>query len=225
MSAPSGSPTRQGALVALIRELIETGELAPGARITEQALAARFGVSRTPLREALRALATEGYVTLAPNRGARIAPLSPADIDELFPVMAQLEALAGELAAPRMTELELAELRALHYQMVLHYRRGEAADYAALNEAIHDRILAAAGNATLSGLYRSLAGRVRRTRYLARMSDSQWASAVAEHESILAALEIRDGARLAAVLKDHVATKAATVKARLKEAERADGDT
>lgn len=221
MSALTESPTRQTALIALIRDLIESGELAPGARVTEQALAARFGVSRTPLREALRALASEGFIALSPNRGARVAELSPADVDEIFPVMAQLESLAGELAAPRLTDLELAELRALHYQMVLHYKRGERADYAALNEQIHDKILAAAGNATLTGLYRSLAGRVRRSRYAARMSDRDWAKAIAEHEAILAALEARDGPRLATVLKDHVATKAETVKARLTSGEAA----
>ena len=217
MSVTTEGPPRLGALVERLRWLIESGELAPGDRITEQALAGRFGVSRTPLREALRALASEGMVELTPNRGARVARLTPADVDEIFPVMAQLEALAGELAASRITELELAELRALHYQMVLHYRRGERPDYARLNEAIHDKILAAAHNATLTGLYRSLAARVRRARYVARMSDGEWAKAVAEHESILAALEARDGPRLSAVLKDHVATKAATVKARLEE--------
>lgn len=206
---------RQGALLQRLREMIESGELAPGERITEQALAAHFGVSRTPLREALRALASEGLVETAPNRGARVARLTQADVDEIFPIMAQLEALAGELAAERLTELALAEIRALHYQMLLHYRRGEAPAYFMVNEQIHDKILAAAGNATLSGLYRSLVGRVRRARYLSPISEAQWARSVAEHEAILAALEERDGPRLATLLRDHVATKAATVKATL----------
>ena len=215
MSVVEQTRPRQETLLERLREMIESGALAPGERITEQALAARFGVSRTPLREALRALATEGLVETAPNRGARVARLTPADVDEIFPIMAQLEALAGELAAARLTDLELAELKALHYEMALHHTRGASRAYLVVNERIHDKILSAAGNATLSTLYRSLAGRVRRARYASPMSEAQWARSLAEHEAILAALEARDGPRLSALLRDHVATKAATVKATL----------
>ena len=215
MSVVEQERPSHGTLSERLRAMIESGELAPGARITEQALASHFGVSRTPLREALRALASEGLVETEPNRGARVASLTQADVDEIFPIMAQLESLAGELAAARLTEVDLAEIRALHYQMVLHHKRGERPPYFMVNEQIHDKILCAAGHATLSGLYRSLVGRVRRARYRSPVSEAQWAQSVAEHEAILAALEARDGPRLAALLRDHVATKAATVKATL----------
>ena len=215
MSVVEQTRPGQVSLLERLREMIESGALAPGERITEQALATRFGVSRTPLREALRALASEGLVETAPNRGARVARLTPGDVDEIFPIMAQLEALAGELAAARLTEIELAELKALHYEMALHHTRGDSRAYIVVNERIHDKILSAAGNATLSTLYRALAGRVRRARYVSPMSEAQWARSLAEHEAILAALEARDGPRLSALLRDHVATKAATVKATL----------
>ena len=215
MSVVEQERPSHGTLLERLREMIESGELAPGERITEQALASRFGLSRTPLREALRALASEGLVETEPNRGARVASLTQADVDEIFPIMAQLEALAGEMAAARLTEVDLAEIRALHYQMVLHHKRGERPPYFMVNEQIHDKILCAAGNATLLNVYRSLVGRVRRARYLSPVSEAQWAQSVAEHEAILAALEARDGPRLAALLRDHVATKAATVKATL----------
>ena len=213
---PFSAPVARGALhdrlVARLRDLIIEGELAPDARVPERALCQRFQVSRTPLREALKVLAADGLVRLAPNRGARVAALTVADVEEMFPVMGALEALAGRLAAGRITEEGLAEVRALHYQMVLHHKRGELAAYFRLNQQIHEKILAAAGNATLAGLYRGLAGRIRRARYVANMSSARWAQAVAEHEAILAALVARDGPALGAILKDHLKNKCETVK-------------
>lgn len=198
-------------LVARLRDLIIEGELAPGVRIPERSLCERFGVSRTPLREALKVLASDGLLELLPNRGAIVARITEADIEELFPVMGALEALAGEFACARITEEELAEIRALHYQMVLHHRRRELPAYFRLNQAIHGKILEAARNPTLSRLYMSLAGRVRRARYLANMTPARWDRAVQEHEAILDALAARDSARLAGILKQHLAGKCATV--------------
>lgn len=199
-------------LVMRLRDLIIEGDYAPGDPLRERELCERFQVSRTPLREALKVLASEGLLDLLPNRGARIAALTAEDVDAVFPVMGALEALAGELAAERMTEEELAEVRALHYQMVLHHKRGELAAYYRLNQHIHQRILEAAGNPVLADLYRTLSGRVRRSRYQGRMSPQRWEQAVAEHEDILTALGRRDGAALGRLLKTHLVTKRQTVK-------------
>jgi DNA-binding GntR family transcriptional regulator len=227
--SPFSGPVARGALhdrlVARLRDLIIEGELAPGTRVPERELCARFQVSRTPLREALKVLAADGLVQLTPNRGARVAALTVADVEEMFPVMGALEALAGELAVSRITEEGLAEVRALHYQMVLHHKRAELAAYFRLNQQIHEKILEAAGNATLAALYRGLAGRIRRARYLANMSIRRWARAVEEHEAILAALEARDGARLGAILKDHLKNKCETVKEGLLAEGREGGQT
>ncbi len=199
-------------LVARLRDLIVEGELAPGLRVPERALCQRFHVSRTPLREALKVLASEGLVLLQPNRGATVAKLTLADVEEMFPVMGALEALAGELAAARISEEGIAEIQALHYQMVLHWKRGELTPYFKLNQQIHEKILAAAGNTTLAVQYRGLAGRIRRARYVANMSGARWAQAVAEHEEILAALIARDGPALGAILRRHLGNKCETVK-------------
>ena len=198
-------------LVIRLRDLIVEGELPPGSKIPERELCARFAVSRTPLREALKVLASEGLLELSPNRGATVARLTAAEIEELFPVMGSLEALAGELACQRITEAEIAEIQALHYQMVLHYHRGERGPYFKLNQAIHEKILEAAHNATLAQLHRSLMVRMRRARFVANMSPTRWAQAVSEHEGILAALRDRDGERLAAVLREHLTNKATSV--------------
>jgi DNA-binding GntR family transcriptional regulator len=199
-------------LVERLRDMISDGELPPGTRVPEKLLCIRFGVSRTPLREALKVMASEGLIDLLPNRGATVAKLSIADVEEMFPVMGHLEAMAGELACAHITDEEIAEIRLLHYQMVLHYTRSERPAYFKINQEIHDRILSAARNRTLANLHRSLAGRIRHVRYLANMSKARWTQAVEEHELILNALIARDGPRLGVILKRHLANKLESVR-------------
>ncbi len=194
-------------LLAELRGMISRGELKPGEKIPEKQLCERFQVSRTPLREALKVLAFEGFVTLKPNRGAVISTVTLADISEAFPVMGTIEALAGELACRHITEAELAHIRELHETMLTHYRRRELQPYFSVNQNIHEAIQTAARNETLFGIYRSLAGRVRCARMMANMDEKRWAEAVGEHELILAALEERDGTRLARILRLHIANK------------------
>lgn len=199
-------------LLDRLRQLIVDGDLVPGEKIPEKDLCQRFGVSRTPLREAVKVLAREGLVKLTPNRGATIADLSLADLEETFPVMGALEALSGEMACANITERELAEIRELHTQMLAHYEARELKPYFKTNQTIHERILAASRNRTLTNLYRSLEGRLRQARYVANMSEKRWAQAVDEHERMLAALEARNGKELAAILKAHLENKFQTVK-------------
>jgi DNA-binding GntR family transcriptional regulator len=199
-------------LTERLRGLITGGELAPGTKIRERELCERFGVSRTPLRECLKVLASEGLVTLRPNRGAMVRSLTVAELEEVFPVMGALEALSGEIACRHITDREVAQIRILHDDMVEHWRRGERPAYFRLNQRIHEAILEATRNETLKSLYRSLSGRLLGARYVANMSAERWAQAVAEHEAILSALAVRDGVRLAAILKAHLATKLDTVK-------------
>ncbi|NKB59991.1 MAG: FCD domain-containing protein [Alphaproteobacteria bacterium] len=202
-----------------IRDMIVEGTYQPGSRLPERVLCETLGISRTPLREALKVLASEGLLEIAPNRGARVAGLTAEDVDELFPVMGALEALSGELACARITETELAEIRALHYQMVLHHTRGERPPYFEINQQIHEKILEAARNPTLAVAYNNLSGRIRRARYTANISATRWAQAVSEHEEMLEALAERDGPRLAGILKRHLHNKCETVKAALAAAE------
>ena len=206
------SPLLHEEIIEHLRDLIFAGELMPGTRVSEKGLCARFGISRTPLREALKVLAPEGLITLLPNRGARVAQLTPEDTEELFPVMGALEALSGELACVCATDTDIAEVKALHYQMALHHTRGEREDYFRLNQNIHRKIMETAGNPTLASVYDALAGRIRRVRYIANASQSRWDQAMVEHEAILAAFEARNGARLAVLLKSHLMNKLAAVK-------------
>ncbi|HSR71742.1 MAG TPA: GntR family transcriptional regulator [Kiloniellales bacterium] len=211
-AARSARASLHDRLVEGLREMIVEGELMPGERVPEKVLCERFGVSRTPLREALKVLASEELLELLPNRGATVARLTLADLDELYPVMGALEALAGELACRAITEEEFAEIRALHYQMLLHYERRELKPYFRLNQRIHERIMDAARNPSLVRIYRGLNGRIRRARYLADMSEERWAQAVQEHQEILDALAARDPHALAEILKRHLQNKCDTVK-------------
>ncbi len=216
IAAPVRAPLHEE-LTARIREMIFSGELVGGERVPEQKLCDRFGISRTPLREALKVLGNEGLLDLLPNRGARVAVLKPEDVDEIFPVMGALEALAGELACRRLTETEFAEIRALHYQMAVHHAKRELTPYFRLNQQIHEMILDAAANPTLANQMRSLSGRIRLARFRANMTQARWDQAMKEHEDMLAALEARDGARLADVLKRHLENKRLTVKQAIAE--------
>lgn len=210
---PSRSrPVLHNEVVTRLRKMIVEGDFEPGARLPEKMLCEQFEISRTPLREAMRVLSSEGLVVLTPNRGATVSQITESDADEMFPIMATLEALAGELACKHITEDQLAEIRALHFQMVLHYRREEMADYFRLNRAIHEKIMDAAANPTLANIYAGLEVRIRRARYLANITRTRWGKAVAEHEEMLKALEARDGPRLANVLKLHLQNKCDAVK-------------
>jgi DNA-binding GntR family transcriptional regulator len=199
-------------VVARLRDQIVEGAVAPGARLAERELCVALGVSRTPLREAFKVLASEGLVELLPNRGARVAPFDDKDIEDMFQVMGSLEALAGRLACARIEPAELAEIAALHYEMLAQWTRRALPDYFRLNQAIHAAIVAAARNPVLAATYRGLAQRIRRARYLANLSAERWDEAVAEHAAILAALQARDGERLARLLEAHLANKSAVLR-------------
>jgi len=199
-------------LTERLRDLITAGELGPGEKIPEKQLCELFGVSRTPLREALKVLASEGTVTLRPNRGAVVTALTLKELEEAFPVMGALEALSGEIACQHITDEEVAEIRSLHDRMVSHWRQSEMQPYFRLNQSIHEAILEATRNETLKAAYRALSGRLMRARYIANMSPERWAKAVGEHEAILAALKARDGAGLSNILKAHLANKLETVR-------------
>ena len=120
-----------------LRQRIVEGQIAPGTKLNERELSEVLKVSRTPLREAIKMLAAEGLVELLPNRGAVVAQLSEQDIADTFEVIAGLEGQAGELAAQRIGEAELAEIRALHYEMLAAYTRRDLPTYYRINAQIH----------------------------------------------------------------------------------------
>jgi DNA-binding GntR family transcriptional regulator len=218
LSAPVSRPTQPSRLhdeiLAKLRSMILRCELVPGTRISERDLCLRFGVSRTPLREALKVLASNGLVELLPNRGAWVPHLLVEDVSEVFDVLSLIERRAGELAASRLVERDLRELANLHDRMVAQALAGEIEKSIRLDFLIHRRLVDAAGSRTLSRVHEGLAVRVERARYIVGTSRSRMIEAVAEHEAILEAVLTRDPTRIADELFKHcVKTRDAVVEA------------
>lgn len=198
-------------LVDRLQVLIIQAELEPGSKVPEKLLCDQFGVSRTPLREALKVLASDGLVRLEPNRGAWVTQVTEDEVEEVFPVLGALEALSGELACKHITDEEIKEVCALHDQMMQSYKNRDLDAYFTINQQIHRAILVAARNTTLTTSCQALSLRMQRARYLANMSEGRWYAAVQEHEKIRDYLAARDGPRLATTLLDHMEAKRVSV--------------
>ncbi|MBB3211113.1 DNA-binding GntR family transcriptional regulator [Herbaspirillum sp. Sphag1AN] len=212
ISAPSGLTklTRQhlhDSVVEHLRHLIVEAILPAGTKLNERELCETLGISRTPLREALKVLAAEGLIELAPNRGASVSKMSETEIWETFELMSALEALSGELACERISAVELAEIKALHYAMLSCKAQNDLSGYYSRNQEIHNRINAAARNAVLSQTYLSLNRRLQALRFKSNFHQDKWDRAADDHENMIKALEARDGKALAAVLRKHLLDK------------------
>ena len=196
-----------------LRDMIVESELAPGERIDERHLCQLFQISRTPVREALKVLATEGLVELLPNRGARVTEMTAGEVMNLFELASGLERMAAELGAQRATDRELADLRAMHESMERCHREGRRSDYFRLNQRIHNAVIALAKNQVLSECHAALMTKIRRARYQAIMSQKRWDQSVDEHKEMLHAMEARDGVTAGYILRAHVMRTGETVRA------------
>jgi len=190
-----------------LRLMLVEGRIAPGAKLNERALTEVLQVSRTPLREAIKMLAAEGLVELLPNRGAVAVSLSETDVLNTFEVMAGLEALSGDLAAQRITPDELAEIRAMHFEMMAAFTRRDISNYYRLNAAIHSAINAAAKNPVLTATYNHVNARLQALRFRSNLDDVKWGRAAKEHEKMVEALAARDAAAMREVLLVHLQEK------------------
>jgi DNA-binding GntR family transcriptional regulator len=191
-------------LVERIRDMIIEGQLAPGTRIHEGQLGKALGVSRTPLREALKFLASEGLVDLVPGRGGIVCRLTPKDVRDLLDVLTAIESLAGRLACRNATDAQIADVRRLHDEMMALYAARNRPEYYRRNQAIHTAFAQLSDNGVLLSTHQTIQARLKRIRFLGNEDPAVWASAVREHEEMIAALEARDEARLAAVIGSHL---------------------
>jgi DNA-binding GntR family transcriptional regulator len=176
-----------------LRQRIVEGHISPGAKLNERELSEQLQVSRTPLREAIKMLAAEGLVELLPNRGAVAAQMSVQDVADTFELIGGLEGQSGELAAQRIGEAEVAEIRALHYEMLAAYTRRDLPTYYRLNAQIHTLINAAARNPVLTQTWRNVNARLQALRFRSNFDEAKWARAVQEHEAMVTLLAARDG--------------------------------
>lgn len=200
-----------------LRQMLVEGQITPGAKLNERELSEELHVSRTPLREAIKMLAAEGLVELLPNRGAIALHLSREDVLNTFEVMAGLEGQSGELAAQRITDDELSNIKALHYEMLAAYTRQDLSAYYRLNAEIHRAINAAAKNPVLTATYNQVNARLQALRFRSNQDGEKWARAVQEHGAMVAALEARDSAAMREVLLMHLQHKREVVLSLLQE--------
>lgn len=190
-------------VVSVLRDMIIQDELKPGTRIPEARLCEMLGISRTPLREAIRVLASEGLVTPLPRRGAVVATPTAEETEGLLLAIGALEAVSAPLACANFTAEEIAGIRALHERLKQYSARGNRKKYYETNLAIHESIVAGARNSFLSELHSSLSLRILRVRFFIDMPEASWARALGEHEKILEYVEARQGDRLAQLLLKH----------------------
>ncbi len=200
-------PTLHEELVERLRNLVVEDALKPGEKVPEKDLCEAFGVSRTPLREALKVLASEGLVVLQTNRGARVAKVTREELEKTFPVIAVLEQLAGEQACLHLDNAGIARIQKRHDAMVKAFHARDRKAYFKANQDIHNALIEGAGNDILETHHRLLAARVRRARYMVNLSDERWAQAIDEHEQMMALLHARDAEGLGLLMKTHMMNK------------------
>ena len=201
---PIARPTLHDAIVARVRDMVIEGELAPGTRLHEGNLGKMLGVSRTPLREALKFLVSEGLLELSPGRGAVVRQFTAKDVHDSLIVLGSLEGLAGRLACANALDAEIREVQQLHDRMMDMYEKRDRLPYFKLNQAIHSAILRLTKNEALVSVHGVLQARLKRIRYIGNEGPEKWAGAVADHEEIINALEAQDAERLSTILTSHM---------------------
>lgn len=204
-AAPSRK-TRAAELAAILGDDVIHARLAPGVRLDEQELARRFGVSRTPVREALRQLVATGLAEHRPRRGVIVATIAPARLDEMFLVMAELEAAAARLAAIAMTPSQRREFEAFHQASQSAMRYGRTDEYEEFNVGFHARLYEGSHNTYLRDLLYGTRARLapfRRAQFnlLGRLSAS-WR----EHDAVVHAVLRGDAEGAAQAMRAHVLT-------------------
>jgi DNA-binding GntR family transcriptional regulator len=201
---PISRRTLHDELVGRVRDMIIEGRLPPGSRVHEGQLGQMLGISRTPLREALKFLASEGLVALVPGKGALVRRLTAEDVREMLDVLGALEALAGRLVCRNGSDATVATILGLHAEMMTRYAEGARLEYYKLNQAIHTAIATGSGNRLLMAQHATIQAQLKRIRFVGHEGQDKWNEAVREHECINEALRQRDGERLAMLLAEHL---------------------
>ena len=187
-----------------IRELIYAGRLPAGAWIDELGLAKSFGLSRTPLREALKVLEKEGLVRNVPRQGSFVTELSVADLEELFPIMAMLEARCALEATRKASDADIRGLEAIHAELERCAAAGDAVGYYATNDRFHMRLEELSGNRWLQRVTSELRRFLRLLRGRQLGVPGRRDESLAEHRALMKAIKARDAVRAERLMKDHL---------------------
>ncbi|MDP1612649.1 MAG: GntR family transcriptional regulator [Sulfuritalea sp.] len=190
--------------VGLLREQIYDHRLAPGQRLDEAVLAEQLGISRTPLREALKVLSAEGLVDLQPHKGCFVSELSLRDLEEIFPIMATLEGRVAREVAAKRTPAQLKTLDALHEKLEKHAAAGDVNRYYETNYVFHNEMQECAGNRWLQIVIGDLRKLLKLSRHHSLRLEGRLASSLAEHRALMQALHRQDADAAEQVMRDHL---------------------
>jgi DNA-binding GntR family transcriptional regulator len=210
---PLRSPSLHDNVAERLRAMVFDRQLAPGELIDEKALAARWQISRTPLREALKVLAAEGLVELVPGKGSRVVSLTDEDAESLFPVMALLEGRCAHEATLRATDEQLAELHQLHERLEMHAAVDDIDGYYRANHAFHSKVQALAANRWLDRVTGDLRRFLRLLRGRQLHLPGRIDASINEHRVLIDAIGQRDAERAGRAMHDHLMAQLAALKA------------
>jgi len=201
---PSDNPTLAEKLATAIADGILNGSLEPGLRLDEVSLAQQHGVSRTPVREALRQLTTSGLIDMRPRKGAVVSKATPEQVEKLFVAMAEMEATCARLAAMSMTPIERRRLQARHEAMLALAKAGDRDAYSDANVAFHLAIYAGSHNEPLADFTSGLRRRVAPFRRAQFRVDGRLLRSNQEHDAVVRAIVSGDAAGAHAAMLHHV---------------------
>lgn len=187
-----------------VRELIYLDQLRPGDWIDEAVLCEQLGISRTPLREALKVLHGENLVELVARKGCRVRQLDDEELLELFPVMASLEGLCANLAAQKLKDQDIARLEEIHARLEQHAERQDVDAYYAVNREFHQAIQQLAQNRWLSRISEELRNVLGLARHRQLTMEGRLQASLQEHRDIMQALRVRDAEAAARAMHDHL---------------------
>ena len=185
-----------------MRSLIVQSQIKPGERVPELEISKDLGVSRTPIREALKVLASEGLVDLLPLRGAVVKTFSDKDASDMLEVMGLLEIFAAQKAC-QADQKKIDRVLAMHEKMKLLFAKGKRPEYFELNQKIHDELVEMSGNEPLMMVHSMLSKRMRSLRYSGNSTPDNWRGALEDHEEIATALGKRDMKAIKKAVNDH----------------------
>ena len=197
-------------ILETIRDAILKGTMKPGERVSEPDLAERFGISRTPIREAFRQLESEGYLHVVPRKGAVVASLSERDIEEFYAIKIILEGFAARMAAEKLTEKDLERLETINERLQKIASEGDVKNFFRVHNEFHEVFIKAAGNEKLYDMINQLVMKFKRLRLASLSQPGRMAVSVEDHRDMIEAFKNHDGERADSLVR-HAATIGADV--------------
>ncbi len=212
-------------ILETIRDAILKGTLKPGERVSEPDLAERFGISRTPIREAFRQLESEGYLQVVPRKGAVVASLSERDIEEFYAIKIILEGFAAKMAAEKLTDKDIERLESINERLQKMADEGDVKKFFRVHNEFHEVFIKAAGNEKLYEMINQLVMKFKRLRLASLSQPGRMEGSVEEHRNMIQAFKKHDGDSADGLVR-HAATIGAEVLIQsMMQSDQADSET